>query len=158
MRIYYLNAEYETGKHKIAKVWSEFVDRAMPEDSPKTAINVPFSVIEIDERFNRWLARQLLTNSRSIRGTILPDKFYVDNTPALRDEFGTLVVVNLNPNKEGFKTSPFYNMTLAQIDTYIDNRLASAGNVAQLRAACADLFKQAARGMFHLWKETRLED
>ena len=159
MRIYYLNAEYELGKHKIVKVWSEFVDRAMPEDSPKTAINVPFSVLEIDERFNRWLARQLLSNSRaSPSGVALPDKYYVDNTPALRDEFGTLVVVNLNPHKEGFKSSPFYNITLAQINTYIDNQYASASNVAQVKAVTVAMMKKAAEGLYYLAKQSRLED
>jgi hypothetical protein len=130
MRIYYLNSEYTTGKHKIMKVYSELIDRTMPEDSPKTDISVPHSVLEIDERFNRLLAKQLLQNERHSPLTQLPDRYYVDNTPALRDEFGVLVTVNPNPHKEAWKLSTLKGMTQAQLDAYID---ANVTNIAQAR-------------------------
>jgi hypothetical protein len=147
MRIYYLNSEYATGKHKIIKVYSELVDRTMPEDSPKTAINVPHSVLEIDERFNRLLAKQLLQNERHSPLAQIPDRYYVDNTPALRDEFGALVTINPNPQKEAWLLSSIHGMTQAQLETYIDSNvttLASAKEyLKKLSAVTLWLVKQS---------------
>ena len=146
MRVYYLNEEYEIGKHKIAKVWSEYIDRAMPEDSPKTAINVPHSVLELDERYNRWLARQLLTNSREH----LPDKYYVDNDGKLRDEFNNLVTINPNPQRESYKLSQLYGLTQEQIETYIEN------NVTTL-ATAKTFLKKLSTVVLWLVKQSNLE-
>jgi hypothetical protein len=147
MRIYYLNSEYTTGKHKIMKVYSELIDRTMPEDSPKTDISVPHSVLEIDERFNRLLAKQLLQNERHSPLTQLPDRYYVDNTPALRDEFGILVTINPNPQKEAWLLSSIHGMTQTQLETYIDSNvttLASAKEyLKKLSAVTLWLVKQS---------------
>jgi hypothetical protein len=147
MRIYYLNSEYATGKHKIMKVWAEFLEVIRPEDSPKTAINVPHSVLEIDEKFNRLLAKQLLQNERHSPLAQIPDRYYVDNTPALRDEFGILVTINPNPQKEAWLLSSIHGMTQAQLETYIDSNvttLASAKEyLKKLSAVTLWLVKQS---------------
>jgi hypothetical protein len=151
MIIYYLNAEFEVGKHKILKVWSEYVDRSMPEDSPKTNINVPYSVLEIDERYNRWLARQLLTNSRGrINDETLPDKYYVDSGGKLRDEFGNLVTINPNPQVESYKLSALYGLTQAQLETYINNNVT---NLAQAK----EFLKKLSAVVLWVVKQTKLD-
>lgn len=151
MRIYYLNTEYEPSKHKIVKVWSEFVDRAMPEDSSKTNINAPYSVLEIDERYNRWLARQLLTNSRiPFEGEPLPDKYYVDGSGQLRDEFDNLVAINPNPQREAYKLSALYGLTQAQLGTYIDSNVT---NLAQAK----EFLKKLSAVVLWLVKQGKLE-
>lgn len=138
MRIYYINSEYESGKHKIMKVYSEYVDRALPEDSSKTAINVPYTVIEFDERYNRLLAHLLLRNNRSNPEHPLPDRFYVNNSGQIvLNDTGEVQTVNLNPQKESYKLSDLYNLTQAQLETYIDNKFAKAVNgmtPAQIKA------------------------
>lgn len=152
MRIYYLQSEYEPGKYKILKVWSEFVDRAMPEDSSKTAINVPYSILEIDERYNRWLARLLLQNSRSLpNGQQLPDRFYVGNTGALRDEFGNLVTINPNPQRESYKLSALYGLTQPQLEAYIDSTIT---NITQAKA----FLKKLSAVTLWLVKQSRLDE
>lgn len=153
MRVYYFNKEYEAGKHKIVKVWSEFVERAMPEDFPRTAINAPYSILELDERYNRWLARQLLTNSRPPLedDTPLPDKYYVDGNGKLRDEFGNLVIINLNPQKESYKLSQLYGLTQAQLETYIDNKIT---NLAQAK----EFLKKLSAVILWLVKQTKLDE
>lgn len=150
MRVYYLDAEYEVGKHKIMKVWSEYVSPAMPEDSSATAINVPYSILELDERYNRQLARDLLTNSRSLPNGDLPDKYYVDDSEQLRDEFDVLVTINPNPQKQAYKLSQLYGLTQAQLETYIEN------NVTNLIEAKAFLKKLSAVVLW-LVKQSRLE-
>jgi len=151
MRVYYLNQEYEADKHKIVKVWSEFVDRAMPEDSIRTAINVPYTVLELDERYNRWLAKELLTNSRTdTEGEDLPDKYYIDGDGKLRDEFGSLVTINPNPQRESYKLSKLYGLTQEQLATYIDN------NINNLVSAKEFLKKLSAVTLW-LVKQTKLD-
>ena len=151
MRVYYLQEEYETGKHKIVKVWSEYVDRAMPEDSPRTAINIPYSVSELDERYNRWLARQLLANSRTTPdGEPLPDKYYVDGSGQLRDEFDNLVTINPNPQREAYKLSQLYGLTQEQLQNYIDN------NVTTL-AQAKEFIKKLSAVVLWLVKQSKLE-
>lgn len=151
MRVYYLDTEYEIGKHKIMKVWSEYVDRAMPEDSPRTAINVPYSILELDEGYNRWLAKQLLTNSRTdIEGELLPDKYYVDGDGNLRDELDSLVTVNPNLQRESYKLSKLYGLTQAQLEAYIEN------NVTNLVEAKAFL-KKLSTVVLWLVKQSRLD-
>ena len=152
MRVYYLDEEYELGKHKIVKLWSEYVDRALPEDSPKTAINVPYSVLELDEAYNRWLARQLLTNSRAgINGEDLPDKYYVDGSGQLRDEFGDPVTINPNPQRDAYKLSALHGLIQEQLATYIDT------NVTNLVEAKAFLKKLSAVVLW-LVKQTKLDE
>lgn len=150
MRVYYLNTEYEAGKHKIIKVCYETASITLPEDSPRTAINVPYSVLELDERYNRLLAKRLLMNSRS-EGEELPDRYYIDGSGNLRDEFGTLVTINPNPQKESYKLSALYDMTQAELETYIDN------NVTNLAEAKEFLKKH---GAVTLWlvKQSRLNE
>lgn len=138
MRVYYLDEEYELGKHQILKVWSKFVDRAMPEDSSQSAVNVSHSILELDERYNRLLAKQLLRNSRDTEGDPLPDRYYVDSIGQLRDEFDSLVTINPNPQKESYKLSQLYGLTQAQLETYIEN------NVTNLVEAKAFLKKLSA--------------
>lgn len=152
MRVYYLDEEYELGKHKIAKVWSEFVDRAMPEDSPRTAINVPHSILELDERYNRWLARELLTNSRSSpEGEDLPDKYYVDGDSRLRDEFGNLITINPNPQRKAYKLSQLYGLTQVQLENYIENNVT---NLAQAKT----FLKKLSAVVLWLVKQSRLDE
>lgn len=123
MRIYYLNAEFESGKHKILKVWSEKFAEPKPEDSPKTAINDPYTVIEIDEEYNGLLCKGLLSNTVHIQNIQTYDKYYVGNDGNIYDRTNTVVTINTNPYKENWKTSVLYNVTNAQIDTYIDNNV-----------------------------------
>jgi hypothetical protein len=125
MRIYYLKAEYEVGKHKIIKVWSEYISIVRPEDAGRTNINVPYSVLELDERYNRLLAKELLSNSNYDEdGNELTDKYYVDNSGNLRDNSDdSLVAINPNPQKESYKLSALYGLTQAQLETYIDNNV-----------------------------------
>ena len=152
MRVYYLNEEYETGKRKILKVWSEYVDRAMPEDSPRTAINAPYSMLELDERYNRWLAKQLLANSRpDAEGEPLPDKYYVDGEGKLRDELGSLITINPNPQRESFKLSKLYGLTQTQLENYIDN------NVTDL-ASAKNFLKRLSAVVLWLVKQTKLDE
>jgi len=133
MRIYYLDNEYESGKHKIVKVWSKYVDRAMPEDSPKTAINVPYTVLEIDERYNRLLAKNILTNNRMLpNGVILSDKFYINNSGEIvNNDTDEVVTINPNPQRESYKLSQLYGMTQSELETYIENNVT---NLAEAKA------------------------
>lgn len=152
MRVYYLNEEYESGKHKIVKVWSEFSEVAMPEDSPRTAINVPYSVLKLDERYNRWLARQLLTNSRTdIDDESLPDKYYIDGDGSLRDEFDGLVTINPNPQRESYKLSKLYGLTQEQLATYIENNVT---NLVQAK----EFLKKLSAVVLWLVKQSKLDD
>lgn len=151
MRVYYLNAEYEPGKHQILKVWSEYVDRAMPEDSSQSAVNVPHSILELDESYNRLLAKELLRNNRDTEGVPLPDRYYVDSIRQLRDEFGDLVTINPNPQRESYKLSALYGLTQAQLETYIEN------NVTNLVEAKAFLKKLSAVVLW-LVKQSRLNE
>jgi len=152
MRIYYLNEEYEAGKHKIIKVWSEYVDITMPEDSPRTAINVPYSVLEFDERYNRSLARDLFRNKRGTpEGEPLPDKYYVDNAGQLKDSAGNLVTINPNPQKEAYKLSQLYGLTQEQLENYIEN------NVTNLTQA-KEFLKKLSAVVLWLVKQTKLDE
>ncbi len=40
IRVYYLLAEYEVGKHPIIKVWTSRYGQPPPEDNPDTAVSV----------------------------------------------------------------------------------------------------------------------
>jgi len=152
MRIYYHDTEYESGKHKIVKVWSVYFDIPMPEDSPRTAINVPYSVLELDERHNRWLAKQLLQNKRSSPiGTPLSDRYYIDNNGDLRDESDALVTINPNPSKEEWALSELHGLTYQQLEDYIIN------NVTDLPSARTFLIKLS-KVVLMLTKFTELEE
>lgn len=150
MRVYYLDAEYEPGKHEIVKVWAEVLDVAMPEDLAWTAINAPYSVLELDERYNRALAIGLLTNKQSGPHEDLPDKYYVGTGEILRDQEGTAVTIKTNPQRESWKGSILYGKTQAEVDAYID------ANVTSLAEAKAFLKKL---GAVVLWlvKQTQLD-
>lgn len=149
MRIYYLNDEYAAGKHKIAKVWVEFIEPTMPVGG--TTINAPYSVLELDEWHNRWLARQLLTNSKEdFSGVPLADKYYVDSSGQLRDEFDALVTINPNPQREAYKLSDLYDLTQAQLETYIEN------NVTSL-AEAKEFLKKLSAVVLWLVKQSKLD-
>lgn len=138
MRVYYLQAEYLPGKHKILIVWSKQFDQGLPEDSPDTTINVPYSVLELDDKYNRQLCYFLLRNSRGTPEHPMPDRYYVDNTGQLRDDAGNLVVINDNPEKTTWVASILHNVTPAQIDAYFDTNVTT---VAQAREALKKLAK-----------------
>lgn len=142
MRVYYLNDEYEIGKHKIRKVWAEFMGISTP-DTPSGC-----SMLELDEIYNRKLAQALATSDQSLYG--LTDKLYIDGTGNLREQDGTLVTINPNPQRESYKLSALYGLTQEQLATYIDN------NVTNLSEAKAFLKKLSAVVLW-LVKQTRLE-
>jgi len=144
MKVYYENLEYETGKHKIRKVWAEVLGINMPE------LPNDCSALGFDETYNRKLAQALITNNREIYN--LPDKLYVDNDGNLRKtEDDSLITINPNPQKEAYKLSQLYGLTHEQLDAYID------GNVTDLASA-----KEFVRKMAHviLWlvKQTKLDE
>lgn len=159
MRVYYYQSEYEPGKHKIAHVYSEFISLYLPEDSPETNIVLSYSVLELDETYNRPLARLLLGNSQMLpNGTKLPDRYYVNNSgQIINNGTGLPEAISLNIAREEYKTSAIYGMTQAQIDTYIDAQLASAGNVAQLKTVTGSLFKKLTVIIRDLVKQSRLD-
>jgi len=139
MIIYYLDAEYEPNKHKIVKVW--FEGNPLPEESSRRNINIPHSVIEFDEKYNRMLAEGLRSNTRinPIDDTPLPDKYYVNNLGEIViSDTDTVVTVNPNPQKESYKLSALYGMTQAELETYIDT------NVVDLPTARAYIKKLSA--------------
>ena len=143
MKIIYYNYEYEAGKHKIRKVWAEFMGINEP-DIPSDC-----SVIDLDEIYNRKLAQALATNSQPIHD--LPDKLYVNNMKELlNNETDEVVSINPNPQKEAYKLSQLYGLTHEQLDTYIDN------NVTDLPSA-KEFLKKLAHAVLWLVKQTRLE-
>jgi len=147
VRVYYLNDEYEAGKHKIIQVWTESQGITLPD----AGIKSPYSVLEFDEFYNRTLAQSLLHNSRSLPGDEdLPDKYYVDGSGQLRDEFDDLVTISPNPQQEAYKLSALYGLTQEQLETYIESNvttLASAKEfLKKLSAVVLWLVKQAKLG------------
>lgn len=150
MRIYFLNSEYESGKHRIIKVWSEKFVEPKPEDSPRTDINDPHTVIEIDEGYNGLLCKGLMNNTVHIPNQAHYDKYYVGTDGNIYDRFGTLQTINANPHKENWKTSVLYNVTNAQIDTYIDN------NVTTL-ATAREFLKKLTKVVVIIAKQNKFE-
>jgi len=150
MRVYYLNAEYEPGKHKIMTIWSPRFGCALPEELPKTTINAPHTIIEIDEDYNRVLCHLLVNNTRVTPEMVLPDRFYVDNAGQIRDDVDNLVIINPNPQKESFKLSALYGLTQAQLETYIDT------NVTTL-ATAKEYLKKLSAVVLWLVKYTKLD-
>jgi hypothetical protein len=146
MRVYYLQSENEPGKHQIAKVWFEKSLEPKPEDSSKTAINMPYSVLEVDEWYNGVLCKSLASNTRPN----LPDKYYVGNDGKLYTHDGILVTVNLNPEKEAYKLSSLRGLTQAQLEAYIDT------NITTLASAKVYLKKLSAV-VLYLVKHTKLD-
>ena len=113
MRIYYIG-------DKVLKIWSE-QDGAMPEDSPKTAINVPYGVIEIDERYNRLLCYKLVRNSRGTPEQPLPDKYYVNDSGQLVEtDTEEVVALESNPQKEAYRLSQLAGLTREQLMAHVD--------------------------------------
>ena len=146
MRVYYLNDEYEPGKHKIIEVWAEAQGITLPD----AGIKSPYSVVEFDEFYNRGLAQRLFHNSDPLLED-LPDKYYVDGSGQLRDQLGSLVTINPNPQRESYKLSALYGLTQAQLATYIEN------NVTNLAEAKAFLKKLSAVVLW-LVKQSKLDD
>lgn len=151
MKVYYLDAEYEPGKHKIVAVWSRSFSIALPEDLPQTTVNVAYSVLDIEEDFNRATCTLLASNFREDPRNPQPDRFYVDNLGQLREtDTDTIVILNPDTNKENYKLSAIYGLTPAQLETYIDT------NVIDLASAKAYIKKLSAVVLF-LVKHTNLE-
>jgi len=147
MRVYYLNAEYEAGKHKIVRVWSEHQGITPPD----AGIKRPYSVLELDEFYNRGLAQSLFHNSQSfLDDEELPDKYYVDAGRRLRDQLGNSVTINPNPQREGYKLSALYGLTQQQLQTYIEN------NVTTL-ASAKEYLKRLSAVVLWLVKQTKLD-
>lgn len=144
MKIYYLNTEYELGKHKIVEVWAE----VLGINTPEAGIKKPYSVLELDEFYNRKLAGFLAHNSRDLEE--LPDRYYVDGDGKLRDEIGNLVTINSNPQRESYKLSALYGLTQQQLATYIDNNVT---NLAEARA----FLKKLSAVVLWLVKQSRLD-
>jgi len=144
MKVIYYDSEYELGKHKIRKVWAEFMGINEP-DVPSGC-----SVLELDETYNRKLAQALATNSQEIDD--LPDKLYVDNDGNLRKtEDDSVVTINPNPQKESYKLSQIYGLTHEQLDTYIDN------NMTDLQSA-REIMRKALHVILWLVKQTKLDE
>jgi hypothetical protein len=152
MKIYYLQAEYEPGKHRIMKIWSSKFIQPRPEENINEAINVPYSIVEFDEDWNRDLAREIVGNYRfAPDGQQLPDKFYVDNSGDIRlTDTDALVTPTPNPYTESFKLSAIHGLTQAQLETYIDN------NVIDL-ASAKEFLKKLSAVVLWLVKHTNLE-
>ena len=146
MRVYYLNDEYEPGKHKIAQVWTESQGITLPD----AGINRPYSVLEFDELYNRGLAQKLFHNSDLLLED-LPDKYYVDGSGRLRDELGGLVAIDPNPQRDAYKLSALHGLTQEQLATYIDS------NVTNLVEAKAFLKKLSAVVLW-LVKQAKLDE
>jgi len=152
MRIYYFNSEHEPGKHAIAIVWSPIFGLTLPEDDPNTTINAPYSVIELDEKYNRLLAKNLLYNRLDDHPLSMTARYYVDNAGNIRDNSDdSLVPINPNPEKESYKLSALYGMSQAQLETYIDT------NVTTLAEAKEFLKKHAAVTLW-LVKQSGLDE
>ena len=143
MVIYYFNEEYESGKHGILGYWAESTSVALP-DTPQGC-----SVLELDERYNRKLARSLVTNHRESDDAL--GQFYVDANGQLRDQSDNIVAINPNSQKEAYKLSQLYGLTQAQLETYIDN------NVTNL-AEAKDFIKKLSAVVLWLVKQTRLDE
>ena len=143
MKAYYLNQEYETGKHKIIDVWAEFLGINMP-DTPSNC-----SVLELDEAYNRKLAQALVNNNREMYD--LPDKLYVDTTESIRKVADdSVVAISPNPQKESYKLSQLYGLTHEQLDTHIDG----ITNLAEAK----EFLRKIAHVTLWLVKQTKLDE
>jgi len=144
MKVYYFNQEYETGKHKIRKVWAELLGINEP-DTPSGC-----SVLEFDEFYNRKLAQALIINSDAISDR--PDNLYVNDLAQLvRNDTDEVVTINPNPQKESYKLSQLYGLTQAQLETYIDN------NITTL-ATAKEFLKKLSAVVLWLVKQTKLDE
>ena len=146
MKVYYLQSEYEVGKHKIVEIWNE----GLGLNTPEAGIEEAYSVLDIDEFYNRNLARLLVMNNRELEE--LPDRFYVDNSENIRDNSDdSLVTINPNPQKAAYKLSQLYGLTQQQLQDYIDN------NVTNL-AEAKNFIKKLSAVVLWLVKQTRLDE
>jgi len=141
MRVYYTDKG-------IAKITRD-ID-PLPEDSPKTAINIPYSVIEIDEAFNRELCFKLIRNKRGTEDAPMPDRFRVENGQLIDNDTNEVATVSPNPQKAAYKLSALYGLTQEQLMTYIDN------NVTNL-ATQKEFDKKVAAILLWLAKQSKLE-
>lgn len=149
MRVYYFQDEYVPGKHHIAKVWSAKFLQARPEENINTAINVPYSVLEIDDEWNRDLISQVIDYRRETRSGLLPDKFYIDNAvpPQIHlTDTGVVVPILANPNKADWVASVLAGATDAQVDQWFTNNFPSLNAAERLRLSMmAKLIARLAR-------------
>ena len=146
MDVYYSQAEYEQGKHKILKIWAEFIGLKQPN----LAKLPPYNTLSLDEYFNRKLANRLYYNDRSYDE--LPDLFYVDNSGNIRDNSDdSIVTIELNPQKVAYKLSQLYGLTQEQVENYIEN------NITNL-ATAKDFLKKLSAVVLWLVKQTKLDE
>lgn len=148
MRIYYLQAEYELGKHKILKVWSRKFSVPRPEDDANEAINVPFSVLEIDEDWNPGLAKAAFANIRMLTSVVLADRLYVDNAapPQIHlTDTGAIIPITANPNKADWVASVLAGATDAQIDAWFAGNVTTLAQARNVMAMMAKLIARLAR-------------
>jgi len=145
MKVYYLQAEYETGKHKIVDSWAEISGL----NTPDAGITEAYSVLEFDEFYNRKLAKFLFLNSRILEE--LPDRFYISAGQIVNNDTDEVIIINPNPQRESYKLSQLYGLTQAQLEAYIEN------NVTNLVQAKAFLKKLSAVVLW-LVKQSRLDE
>jgi len=149
VRVYYLTATYQTGRHAIVKVWCDKHGQPLPEDNPDTAINAPYGVLEFDLKYNRATAWAVQNYEvRYPNGQVIR-LFYVNDDGQLCRQDGTIVTLNLNPQVEAYKLSQLSGMTQAQLETYIDN------NVTNLTQA-KDYLKKLSAVVLWLVKQSEL--
>ena len=149
MRVYYTDKG-------IAKVTRDF--DPLPEDSPKTAINIPYSVIEIDEAFNRELCFKLIRNKRGTEDAPMPDRFRVENGQLIDNDTNEVATVSPNPQKESFKLSLLYSVTPEQAKTYIQNQVNAISNLTQAKAFLSAYLPEVAAAIVWLARQSKLED
>lgn len=135
----------------------------LPEDSPKTAINVPFFVIEVDEDANRELVFRLLRNKRGSFEQHMPDQFIIVDEHLTNNDTGKAVIINPNPQAEALKASPLYGKTRAEVEAMVD----AAKDLAELKAIVKAIYtpvdlvvrevKLAEKTTSYLVRHSRLE-
>lgn len=156
LRIYYSNEEYEPNKHKILTTYSDRTTGEMPEETSNVLSN--YSIIEVEERYNpNWYKLYRVVGGRMILD--LPDEFYINNSGQIVNA-DTSQVVNINPNpqKESYKLSQLYGLTHAQLDTYIDNQLASITDLASAKAIIGELIRKLAHIDLWLAKQNKWDE
>lgn len=92
VRIYYADKQYQLGRHRIIKIWTKYTGQLPPEALSDTAINIPYSVIEVDTEYSPYL--------KDIMQWATDGKYYVDSkaeiiqdmawTPPLPPIFGEM--------------------------------------------------------------------
>lgn len=150
VRVYYLTATYQAGRHAIIKVWCDKFVQPLPEDNPDTAINDPYNVLEFDLKYNRATAWAIQNYEMRLPNGQLIRLFYVNDAGQLCRQDGTVVTFNLNPQVEALKLSALYGLTQAQLETYIDNNVTTLANAK-------DYLKKLSAVVLYLLKQSDME-